>query len=107
MRVCLCDEQMASGSGRLTALLCGCADGLRAVCSLTRPSAPLTAKRTGVGGAGEKGEVVKGGGRERGDRRKLGKNVEKMDEGKKWRVGCAARERKHKKTFKKGEEERR
>lgn len=52
MRVCLCDERMASGSGRLTALLCGCADGLQAVCSLTRPSAPLTAKRTGEGEEG-------------------------------------------------------
>lgn len=49
MRVCLCDERMASGSGRLTVLLCGCTDGLRAVCSLTRPSAQLAAKRTGVG----------------------------------------------------------
>lgn len=59
--MCLCDERMASGSGRLTALLCGCADGLQAVCSHTRPSAPLAAKRTGVGregvGAGKTGEV--------------------------------------------------
>lgn len=64
MRVCLCDERMASGSGRLTALLCGCADGLQAVCSLTHPSAPLTAKRTvvvGFRGAGETDEVGVGG----------------------------------------------
>lgn len=60
--MCLCDERMASGSGRLTVLLCGCTDGLRAVCSLTCPSAPLTAIGTGVGGAGEMGGV----GRRRG-----------------------------------------
>lgn len=74
MRVCLCDERMASGSGRLTALLCGCADGLQAVCSLTRPSAPLTAKG---GGAGETGEV---GGEEmrQEESGKLGRNVEKL-----------------------------
>lgn len=50
MRACLCDERMASGSSRLTVLLCGCADGLQAVCSLTRPSTHCKKDRGGRGG---------------------------------------------------------
>lgn len=50
MPVCLRDERMASGSGRLRALLCGCTDRLRAVCTLTHPLALFTAKWTRVEG---------------------------------------------------------
>ena len=80
MRVCLCDERMASGSGRLTALLCGCADGLQAVCSLTRPSTLCAAKRTGVGVQVRRmrGVQVESG--------KLGEDVEKWIVGKNCRV---------------------
>lgn len=99
MRVCLCDERMASGSGRLTALLCGCADGLQAVCSLTHPSAPLTAKRTVVVVGGQV-RRLKWGGCETGEERETGTN---------WKNGFGKelkgeRERRHKKSQKKGEE---
>lgn len=97
----MCDGQMASGSGRLTALLCGCADGLRAVCSLAPPLHSLQRGR-GLGAQVRKvrwrwvGETE----RRQEESGKLGrKGIRKKE----WRVGCAAM--KHKKTFKKGEEE--
>ena len=83
MRVCLCDERMASGSGRLTALLCGCADGLQAVCSLTRPFTLCAAKRTGAGVQVRRMRWERGVQAESG---KLGEDVEKRIVGKNWRV---------------------